>query len=110
MYAMKKSEVQEIVTKNSQYFKYSVDVTNQFKKDFIDCFIRGFDINLLIKAVEILATEGILPLAYKAHPLRGDYQGFMECHIKSDWLLVWQQKDDTLTLILTNTGTHSDLF
>ena len=29
---------------------------------------------------------------------------------KPDWLLVWQQKDDNLMLLLTNTGTHSDLF
>ena len=107
---MKKSEVHGIVTKNNQKFKYSVNVTNQFKKDFINCYIRGLDTKLLIKAVEILAIEGKLPLEYKAHPLRGDYQDFMECHIKPDWLLVWQQKDDTLTLLLTNTGTHSDLF
>ena len=33
-----------------------------------------------------------------------------ECHIKSDWLLVWQQNDSTLTLIMVTTGTHSDMF
>jgi len=107
---MKKSDVQKIVAKNSQKYKYSVDVTHQFKKDFVDCYVRGLDTNLLIAAVEILATEGALPAEYRAHPLRGNYQGFMECHIRPDWLLIWQQEDDTLTLLLTNTGTHSDLF
>jgi mRNA interferase YafQ len=34
----------------------------------------------------------------------------MECHIQPDWLLIWIQNDKTLTLLLTATGTHSDLF
>ena len=28
----------------------------------------------------------------------------------SDWLLVWKQNDKELILILTETGTHSDIF
>jgi mRNA interferase YafQ len=34
----------------------------------------------------------------------------MECHIQPDWLLVWKQDDTELTLLLTDTGAHSDLF
>jgi len=107
---MKKSEVKNIITKNSQKFKYSVDVTNNFKKDFVDCYLKGLDTKLLIRAVEKLATEGVLPQEYKPHPLHGNYQGFMECHIQPDWLLVWKQEKDNLTLLLTNTGTHSYVF
>jgi len=107
---MKKSEVINIVTKNSQKFKYSVYVTNNFKKDFVDCYFKGLDTKLLVRAVEILATEGILPEEYKPHPLHGNYQGFMECHIQLNWLLVWKQEKDNLTLLLTNTGTHSYIF
>ena len=107
---MKKSEVKGIVTKESLKFKYSVDVTNSFKKDFVNCFNRGLNTDLLVRAVEILATDGILPQEYKPHPLRGNYQGFMECHIQPDWLLVWKQEDNNLTLLLTNTGSHSYIF
>lgn len=110
MFAMKKSTGQSILTKNSQKFNYSVDVTNQLKKDVVDCYSRGLDMNLLITVVEILATEGKLPTKYKPHSLYGNYSGVMECHIQPDWLLVWQQEDSNLTLLLTNTGTHSDLF
>ncbi|MBP3776115.1 MAG: type II toxin-antitoxin system mRNA interferase toxin, RelE/StbE family [Prevotella sp.] len=39
-----------------------------------------------------------------------NYAGSWECHIKGDWLLVWEQNDNLLTLLFTNTGTHSDLF
>ena len=107
---MKKSEVKSIVTKNSKEFKYTVDVTSNFKKDFVDCYLKGLDTKLLIRAVEILATEGVLPQTYKPHPLHGNYQGFMECHIQPDWLLVWKQEKDNLILLLTNTGTHSYIF
>lgn len=107
---MKKSEVKGIVTKNSLDFKYSVNVTNNFKKDFVDCFFRGLDTDLLVRAVEILAMEGTLPQSYKAHPLHGNFKNFMECHIQSDWLLIWKQEDDKLTLLLTSTGSHSYIF
>ena len=33
-----------------------------------------------------------------------------ECHIESDWLLVWIQENDTMTLLFIDTGTHSDIF
>ena len=28
----------------------------------------------------------------------------------TDWLLIWDQNDWELELLMTNTGTHSDLF
>lgn len=36
--------------------------------------------------------------------------GFYECHIKPDWLLVYAIDNNKLILTLTRTGTHSDLF
>ena len=27
-----------------------------------------------------------------------------------DWLLIWKQDDDELVLVMTNTGSHSDVF
>ena len=33
-----------------------------------------------------------------------------ECHIEPDWLLVWEQNDTELTLLMIETGTHSDIF
>ena len=107
---MKKSDVLNIITKDNENYKYLVDVTNVFKKDVVDCYYRGLDINLLIEAVKILATDGKLPVKYKPHPLRNNYQGYMECHIQPDWLLLWKQDDNKLTLLLTNTGSHSYIF
>ena len=60
--------------------------------------------------IELLAKREPLPPKYKDHALTGDYKGCRECHITPDWLLVYQIQDEELVLILTRTGTHSDLF
>ena len=89
---------------------YSIKFTNKFKKDVKRCQRRGRDLNLLRNVVDILSQTGKLPPQYKAHPLTGNYKNRMECHIQSDWLLVWIQNDNELVLLFTDTGTHSDLF
>ena len=89
---------------------YQLQYTNKFKKDVKRVTKRGYDISLLEKTIELLQTTGKLPSNYKPHLLSGDYAGCWECRIKPDWLLVWQQNDTELTLLFTNTGTHSDLF
>ena len=75
---------------------------------------RGLDLELIETAVKILAEKGSLPESYLSHPLKGykkkANEMVLECHIQPDWLLVWLQNDNELTLLLTDTGTHSDLF
>lgn len=90
--------------------KYKIIATNNFKKDVKKCANRGYDLSLLEHVIDLLAQTGSLPSIYKPHKLKGTYKGYWECHIQSDWLLVWQQNDKELILIFTNTGTHSDLF
>ena len=61
-------------------------------------------------AISILQETGTLPPSYKAHKLTGNHAGQWECHIKPDWLLVWEQHDQELRLLFLYTGTHSDIF
>lgn len=89
---------------------YTLKTTNQFEKDLKRCIKRGFPINKLKEVVTLLVNNGTLPSVYKPHKLVGNRKGEWECHIQPDWLLIWQQNDDELTLLLMNTGTHSDLF
>ena len=90
--------------------KYKVELTNNFHKSLKRSLKRGCNEDLLWEVVNILATGERLPAKYKAHKLKGDYIGCWECHIQPDWLLIWQQNDTELILILTDTGTHSDLY
>ena len=90
--------------------KYSIDFTNKFKKSLRKGVKRGLDPTLIEKAVEKLAKEGKLPPSYKSHKLHGNLEGIRECHITPDWLMLWEQNDEKLTLLFLNNGTHSDLF
>jgi mRNA interferase YafQ len=88
---------------------YSIEFTNRFKKDVKRCQKRDYDLNLLEHTIDTLQKKGILPPNYNPHVLKGKYVGLWECHIKPDWLLIWKQSDNNLTLLFMNTGTHSDL-
>jgi mRNA interferase YafQ len=74
--------------------------------------INAIDDKILaeIREGDILLDGKPLHEKYKDHALKGKYQGYRECHITPDWLLVYYVRDDILTLTLTATGTHSDLF
>lgn len=90
--------------------KYSIRYTGEFKRSLKRCLKHGYDEQLLTEVLNILTNEGKLPQKYLSHILHGQYEGFWECHITNDWLLVWDQNDKELILMMTNTGTHSDLF
>ena len=90
--------------------KYTLRYTGEFKRSFKRCLKRGYDIQLLTEALNILSTEGNLPPKYKPHILHGQYEGYWECHITPNWLLVWIKNEKELILVMTNTGTHADLF
>ena len=84
--------------------------TTQFKKSFKLAVRRGKSIELFTKVITFLAEEGKLPKEFKPHLLRGTFKDIWECHLDPDWLLLWKQDDIDLILILTDTGTHSDIF
>jgi mRNA interferase YafQ len=89
---------------------YSLHYTNQYHKSVRLCQKRGYDLTLLETVILLLEETGQLPQKYKPHKLSGNYRNCWECHILSDWLLIWQQDDTVLTLLFLDTGTHSDLF
>lgn len=86
-----------------------IKVHNKFKKDLKLMKKRGYDENKLWNIVELLADEKPLPVHNRDHALTGNYVGCRECHIEPDWLLVYEIQKDEILLILTRTGTHSDL-
>ena len=89
---------------------YEIIATNQFSKYYKQCIKRKYNILLLDKVIVELAETGNVSSNYKPHILSGTLQGYWECHIKSDWLLIWIKNEDQKTIELIGTGTHSDLF
>ena len=90
--------------------KYKIKTTKKFEKDLKLMSKRGYKIELLKEVVDKLANGIELEQKYKNHNLVGNWNGYKECHISPDWLLIYLIEDDVLVLTLTRTGTHSDLF
>ena len=89
---------------------YTYKTTKTFERDLKRCKKRGYNLQLIKDAISALIEHGSLPSHYHPHKLVGDQKGRWECHIKPDWLMIWEQNDNEFTLLMLETGTHSDLF
>ena len=81
-----------------------------FKRDYKRIRKRGYDVQRLESIIEMLAKEQVLPEECRDHDLGGTWSGFRECHIEPGWLLVYTIDHNDLVLVLSRTGSHSDLF
>ena len=89
---------------------YTLKFTTAYKKSYKLMKKRGLDLSLLDEVVDVLHRGLTLDEKYRDHELTGSFKGFRECHIKTDWLLIYLIENDVLTLTLVDTGTHSDIF
>ena len=89
---------------------YSIELTHQYLKDLKLARKRGLDENKLNEVIFTLASGKKLLAKYKDHLLTGNYKGLRECHITSDWLLIYERQDILKIVTLLRTGSHSDLF
>lgn len=89
---------------------YNLVYSNRFKKDVQLALKRGKKLDKLFRVIEILCAGKPLPDACKDHPLAGAYSGFRDCHIESDWILIYRLDGNQLLLVLARTDTHADLF
>jgi len=69
---------------------------------------RGKDLEKLKDVMKLLTHEKPLSKKNRNHKLKGEYVGYWECHIESDWLLMYKKTKTHITF--ARTGTHSDLF
>ncbi len=90
--------------------KYKLVVSKKYTKSIVLAKKRGIDVSSIDPVIEKLLNGIPLEPKYRDHALKGKWDGFRECHIRPDWLLVYLIENDILTLTLIDTGTHSDLF
>ena len=88
---------------------YTLKFTSRFKKSYKLMVKQGKDVSLLDEVIETLRLGKSLDPKYRDHQLTGNFRLFRECHIKSDWLLIYMVEDEVLTLTLIDTGSHSNL-
>lgn len=87
-----------------------LEFTSQFKKDYKKAKKQGRNISVLERTLELLMREEALPTEMRDHELIGNYKGHRECHLASDWLLIYRIDGGRLTLTATRVGSHSELF
>ena len=90
--------------------KYRIIPTSTFRKELKKAGRQGLPLGELESVIDKLANDEPLDKKYRDHELLGNYRGYRECHIQSDWLLIYKKKTDVMVMLLARTGTHSDLF
>lgn len=83
--------------------------SGQYKKDLKRYRNQPDKLSALAEVIDMLANEKPLPAKYFPHMLRGDYKGCMECHVGSDFLLIWEDAVNNI-IELVRLGSHSELF
>ena len=82
--------------------------TTKFEKDLARMKRRGADVRILQQVVLDLLQGDPLAVKHRDHTLNGNWSAHRECHLSSDWLLIYRTTPDAVRL--ERTGTHSDLF
>ncbi len=81
-----------------------IKTSKDFERD-----IRKFKITTnLVEVLACLSRRETLPKRYRDHALTGNWQGWRDCHIKLDLVLIYRVDDEILYLARLNT--HSELF
>ncbi|QIW15063.1 addiction module antitoxin [Pasteurellaceae bacterium RH1A] len=86
----------------------TISYSNAFKRDYKKCAVQSLS-SSLIESLYFLINDLPLPEKYCDHALTGSWQGFRDCHIEPDLVLIYRKvNDDVLELI--RIGSHSNLF
>lgn len=84
-------------------------LSSRFKKDLKRYQNQPAKVSALKSVLEQLRDKGTVDASLKPHSLTGEYKDCMECHIQSDFLLIWIDTAK-LQIKLVRLGSHSDLF
>jgi mRNA interferase YafQ len=82
--------------------------SRQFDKDVKRMQRHNKNLEKLKIIIRSLVAEESMDTIHREHKLIGNWKGRWECHIESDWLLIYKIEENRI--IFERTGTHSDLF
>ena len=86
------------------------EIAGPFNKDRKLMQKRHKNIHKLREVMSMIIQEIPLLPKHENHPLHGEYQGKMECHVEPDWLLIYRVDKKNRRVIFYRTGSHSDLY
>lgn len=92
--------------------RYRLETVAAFRHDLKALKRKHYDMSLLREPVDALMRGdwNLLAVKYSDHALKGSWQGFREFHVQGDWLVTYFKDEDSITLVLTRTGSHDELF
>ncbi|MCI2126311.1 MAG: type II toxin-antitoxin system YafQ family toxin [Prevotella sp.] len=83
--------------------------STQFKKD-IKRYANQIDkLEELRELLYLIKEDKSIPPKNHPHRLSGNYKGCWECHVQSDFLLIWIDENNGIVW-LERIGNHSELF
>lgn len=89
-----------------------IKLENSYSSDYKKALKQGIlgdnEAEIIKNIVERLLKQEPLDPKFKDHPLKGDYRGYRDCHVKPDLVLIYKISDDNLHLV--RIGTHRELF
>jgi len=87
----------------------TIRYSTKYKKDIKRYARNEKFLEALLDIVKHLEQGKPIPAEHRPHPLKGEYKECMECHVLSDFLLIWYDEAAD-TIWLERVGTHSELF
>lgn len=97
------------LSKSSIGEKYKIIFSSKFRKRWKKYARSGkYDFSKIENILQALSCGDELDSKYRNHALKANWEGFNECHIQGDLLLVYRIEKDELQL--ADLGTHSELF
>ena len=91
---------------------YTIEPTRRYQKSYRRLHRSGKtkDIKVLERIINTLAAGQELKPSQHDHALIGRLTGYREYHIKPDLLLIYSKSEAGRLLILSDLGSHSELF
>ena len=78
-------------------------ISNKCKKDLRRTQKRGLDLDDFFAVVEMLQRRETLPARYRDHALTANRAGLRDCHIRPDWILIYEIREAELALLQVET-------
>jgi mRNA interferase YafQ len=89
---------------------FSLKYSKRFKKD-LKYFKNNKEVlSILEKVLDVLVLGKPLSKKLQNHPLKGEFTGCFECHLRPDILLIYKKDKKEMLILLLRIGSHSDLF
>ncbi len=87
----------------------TIRYSTQYKRDIKRYANKQDMLDELFEIVKRLEQGLPIPSQNHPHQLKGKYKGCWECHIESNFLLIWIDEKSGI-VSLERLGTHSELF